>query len=168
MFIGGLWHGAGWTFVIWGLMHGAFLAVNHAWQKCPASRLGEKWSAIPTWIVTMICVQVAWVFFRATSIAEASKVLDGMFHAKKIPLKIFGAWDAILVGGILLAAILLPNTQQVLAAFKPALSYRSDHSGEREPWRWAPNLRWACLLGMILGICICCMARPSQFLYFQF
>ena len=168
MFIGGLWHGAGWTFVIWGLMHGAFLAANHAWQKCPASRWGGKWTSIPAWILTMVCVQVAWVFFRATTIIEASKVLTGMFHAKKIPLKLFAAWDVALVGGILLAAILLPNTQQILAAFKPALSYRSQHSGESNPWRWAPNLRWACLLGLIFGICICCMARPSQFLYFQF
>jgi len=168
MFIGGLWHGAGWTFVIWGLMHGAFLAVNHAWQKCPASRWGEKWLAIPAGMLTMLCVHVAWVFFRAATIADAWRVVTGMFHAKRFALKIFEGGDVALVAGILLAALLLPNTQQILASFKPAFNYRCNNDCGRAPWLWAPNFRWACLLGLMIGICICCMARPSQFLYFQF
>lgn len=167
MFIGGLWHGAGWTFVLWGLLHGAFLAVNHAWQKMPASKWGRGWLKGPAWVLTFVCVLVAWVFFRATSIADAGRVLTGMFHAKKTALKLFESGDAALVVGVLLAALVLPNTQQIFGAFRPALGWVRERCG-RSAWMWRPGLGWAFFLAVMLAFCICCMMRPSQFLYFQF
>lgn len=80
MLLGGLWHGAGWNFVIWGGLHGAYLAVNHQWLELKA-RLG-----IPTvhggqllaCALTFICVCYAWVFFRATDLGSALKIVRGM------------------------------------------------------------------------------------------
>ncbi len=167
MFIGGLWHGAGWTFVLWGLLHGAFLAVNHAWQKCAASSRGGKWVAVPAWVLTSVCVLVAWVFFRAASIADAGRVLAGMFCAKKTALKLFGMDEVVLVLGILIAALVLPNTQQIFGAFRPALEYVSG-CRKLSPTMWRPAPGWALLFAVMFGLCICCMMRPSQFLYFQF
>lgn len=74
MLIGGLWHGAGWTFVIWGGLHGLFLAVNHLWREL---RLFPVPKAI-SWCVTFTSVTFAWVFFRAESLKQAVSVIKGM------------------------------------------------------------------------------------------
>ena len=116
----------------------------------------------------MVSVLVAWVVFRAATIGDAFRVITGMFHAKKLVLKTYTSWDVTFVLGILVAAIIFPNTQQILAVFKPALNFNEKSREQRASWLWVPNFQWACLLGLVFGFCICCMARPSQFLYFQF
>ncbi len=73
-FLAGLWHGAGWTFVIWGGLHGLALVANRLW-----SRLGVKMPFLPAWFMTFIFVNTSWVVFRATSLADAFRVLKGMF-----------------------------------------------------------------------------------------
>jgi alginate O-acetyltransferase complex protein AlgI len=83
MLLGGLWHGANWTFVVWGGLHGLYLAVNHAWQKLRerAGRnpeAGTRSGRIAAQAVTFLAVVVAWVFFRATSMDAAFAVLQGM------------------------------------------------------------------------------------------
>ena len=168
MLIGGLWHGAGWTFVLWGLLHGVFLAVNHAWQKSPISNWGGRWSVFPAWALTFICIAVAWVFFRASSIADAGRILSGMFLTKKTALKLFEADDAVLVIGCLFAALIFPNTQQIFGAFRPCLGWARKKYPDTTAWMWKPRVGWAFLLAVMFAFCICCMMRPSQFLYFQF
>jgi alginate O-acetyltransferase complex protein AlgI len=73
MLLGGLWHGAGWTFVIWGALHGLYLVINHGWQKLRGAA-GKMPSALSKWIahkITFIAVVFAWIFFRATSLKDA-------------------------------------------------------------------------------------------------
>ncbi len=84
MLLGGLWHGAGWNFVIWGGLHGLYLVCNHAWQSFRAEVLGHDLDrrtapgrAMGT-LVTFLAVVVAWVFFRAPSFSAALNVLQGM------------------------------------------------------------------------------------------
>jgi alginate O-acetyltransferase complex protein AlgI len=72
-FIVGLWHGAGWTFVAWGLMHGVALVIHRLWRKLDLSM--PKWLA---WLITFNFVNVGWVFFRAPTFADAIRVLKGM------------------------------------------------------------------------------------------
>ncbi|MDD2767545.1 MAG: MBOAT family protein [Methylococcus sp.] len=82
MLLGGLWHGANWTFVIWGGLHGVFLVVNHAWLAFRA-RLGiaadesSRWGRVAGTLLTFVCVVVAWVFFRADSLASGLAVAKG-------------------------------------------------------------------------------------------
>ena len=83
MLLGGLWHGAGWTFVAWGFMHGIFLVINHAWHgirrffgSAPGS-LGFPGRSV-AWLVTFLSVVVSWVMFRAESFAGATGILQGM------------------------------------------------------------------------------------------
>ena len=87
MLLGGLWHGASWTFVIWGGLHGAYLVVNHGWLWL-RERLGWKSAGdTPAAIVgrvagvalTMLCVMVGWVFFRAPDTLSARSILGSMF-----------------------------------------------------------------------------------------
>jgi len=77
--IGGLWHGAGWTFVIWGALHGIAIVVHRIWQE-----LNLKMNKVLAWIITFNFVNIAWVFFRAKDMESAEKVLSGMFGADGI------------------------------------------------------------------------------------
>ena len=81
MLLGGLWHGAGWTFVIWGGLHGLYLVINHGWQSIKHS-IGCKeggWLAQRlSVLITFIAVVIAWVFFRAPDLASATSMLSGM------------------------------------------------------------------------------------------
>ena len=72
--IGGIWHGAGWTFVFWGFLHGLALVIHRIW-----SQIGFKLNVIVAWFITFNFVNIAWVFFRAKEWEDAIKVLKGMF-----------------------------------------------------------------------------------------
>lgn len=83
--IGGLWHGAGWTFVFWGFLHGIALVIHRAW-----SQLGFRMNIILAWFITFNFVNIAWIFFRAKNWDDALKVLSSMFSLDNIVLpKIF-------------------------------------------------------------------------------
>ena len=84
MLFGGLWHGAGWTFVIWGGLHGIYLVINHIWRafKTKFIRLHEDSPSIinnVSWLITFIAVVIAWVFFRAPTLDSAFHLLKAMF-----------------------------------------------------------------------------------------
>ena len=77
--LGGIWHGAGWTFVFWGFLHGMALVIHRAWQK-----LGFKMNIILAWFITFNFINIAWVFFRAKEWDDAIKVLSGMVGSNGI------------------------------------------------------------------------------------
>lgn len=73
MLLGGLWHGAAWTFVMWGAMHGFALGMNRLWSK-----LNIPMPTVIAWIITFVFVVFAWVFFRASSFADAFSIASAM------------------------------------------------------------------------------------------
>lgn len=75
--ISGIWHGAGWTFVIWGILHGLAIVLHRMFTN-----LGWKMPKVFAWMLTMGFVHVAWVFFRATSVKDALTMLNRMFNIK--------------------------------------------------------------------------------------
>ena len=75
--LGGFWHGAGWTFLFWGFLHGLALAIHRLWQT-----LGFKMWTWLAWLITFNFVNIAWVFFRAKEWDDAIKVLSGMVFGK--------------------------------------------------------------------------------------
>ncbi len=85
MLLGGLWHGAGWTFVVWGGLHGFYLVINHHWRAWRRRVKGDenagdgRLAVCLCWGMTMLAVMVSWVFFRAQSFGGALAVLQGMF-----------------------------------------------------------------------------------------
>jgi D-alanyl-lipoteichoic acid acyltransferase DltB (MBOAT superfamily) len=79
--LGGLWHGAGWTFIFWGFLHGAALVMQRLWQK-----LNLRMNWFLAWFITFNFVNIAWVFFRAKTWNAAIKVLAGMFGLSGIIL----------------------------------------------------------------------------------
>ncbi len=91
MLLGGLWHGAGWTFVIWGGLHGIYLIINHAWRGL-RQKLGYDLSRstlpgrLAARTITLLAVIVAWVYFRAEDLASAHNILAGMAGLNGIAL----------------------------------------------------------------------------------
>jgi alginate O-acetyltransferase complex protein AlgI len=88
MVLGGLWHGANWTFVVWGGVHGLMLAVNHAWNAVPLSRHPRLKGAAARWIailVTFMAVTLAWVPFRADTLTDAGAMLGYLWPALDDP-----------------------------------------------------------------------------------
>jgi len=80
MFLGGLWHGAGWTFIVWGLWHGAGLAIHRWFREGPGRAL--RIPTVAAWALTFVFVLVGWVFFRAGSLEGAMAYLGGMFQLR--------------------------------------------------------------------------------------
>jgi D-alanyl-lipoteichoic acid acyltransferase DltB (MBOAT superfamily) len=81
MFLGGLWHGAAWTFVVWGLLHGSYLVIE---RICRIAFEDKPWASAPSTRVlagfaTYFAVCIAWVFFRASDFTVATRMLGGMF-----------------------------------------------------------------------------------------
>lgn len=135
MVLGGLWHGASWSFVIWGALHGLYLMLNHGWRAL----IGEARSAVLDrnrawslfgWATTMLAVIVAWVFFRAHSLDGAVRVLHTMFGSAAVPVETVVLWNAGLAPGRGLlwcavlgaAAALLPNTNRIGAWLEQQLA----------------------------------------------
>jgi len=81
--LGGLWHGAGWTFVFWGFLHGMALVIHRIWKQ-----LGFRMNAIFAWFITFNFVNIAWVFFRAQTWEDAVKVLKGMGDVSSLQFSI--------------------------------------------------------------------------------
>ncbi|MCT7492471.1 MBOAT family O-acyltransferase [Aliarcobacter cryaerophilus] len=79
--IGGLWHGAGWTFIFWGFLHGLALVIHRVWTN-----LGFKMNTILAWFITFNFVNIAWIFFRAKEWDDAIKVLGSMFSLDNVVL----------------------------------------------------------------------------------
>jgi alginate O-acetyltransferase complex protein AlgI len=198
MVLGGLWHGAGWNFAIWGALHGLYLGVNHAWIAL-ANRIGftrnaSGWKVLAT-ILTFLAVCLAWVFFRAADVATSIEIITGMFGGFGIALpdiignRLGGIRLLLENNGIsfypgggarfvdmwcwVLAATLiafcLPNTHQILRRYDPALDYdASTDSGGPSRIIWSPSVVWSISIGILLIAGLLSLNRPSEFLYFQF
>ena len=197
MALGGLWHGAGWTFVLWGVLHGVYLVINHGFRALRA-RLGHdlahptRWGRACGCAVTFVAVVVGWVLFRAPDAASALAMLKAMAGCNGLVLPDFwlpqwgaaGQWLAALgvrfgdthdlVGGglvnwisiLLLVVWFAPNTQQLLAVYRPALVLPDDTPPAR--WAWRPSPVFALLVAGLALIAIFNLHRQSEFLYFQF
>ncbi|MBI3433453.1 MAG: MBOAT family protein [Hydrogenophilales bacterium] len=169
MLLGGLWHGAGWTFVIWGALHGLYLAINHGWHQI-RTRMGHdlkrstRLGRVVGMSLTFLVVVIGWVFFRADNLAAALAILRGMAGLNADLAGNDARADFGWVAALWALAWLAPNTQQIMAAFRPALGEVS-YSGRL---CWRPNAPW--LLGIAVGLLytVTEMGKVSEFLYFQF
>jgi len=165
--LGGLWHGAGWTFIFWGFLHGAALVIHRAWKN-----LGFTMNAVLAWFITFNFINIAWVFFRAKEWDDAIKVLKAMFgftgiefsskYAEKLAYLndygiTFGEWlhhingnksvSWILIGLIIVLAT--KNSKQLRESFKPT--------------------KWYLIFSIVLMMyAVSNLNKLSEFLYFNF
>jgi alginate O-acetyltransferase complex protein AlgI len=168
MLLGGLWHGAGWTFVLWGACHGLFLIINHLWRDLKLN--------MPAWLaraLTLLAVICAWVIFRAPTVDQALNILAGMagFHGIVLPekymhslefLKIVGVtfaylpdanfrfWDIALVALLFIGVLILPNSNYWQHRFK------------QRPLLWTVPCAFLFVMSLLY------LNEMAEFLYYQF
>lgn len=164
MLLGGLWHGANWTFVIWGGLHGLYLCVQHGWQAMQARQKAPR--AAPAWAnraLTFGAVAVAWCFFRAPNVSTALDVLAGVAgrHGVSGTIAIDPLAHATLAASALIA-FFLPNTQEIFQG----IDTRPATGGPG--LRWSPDLHWGVLTGLVFAVCLLCLERVVEFIYVQF
>jgi alginate O-acetyltransferase complex protein AlgI len=170
MLLGGLWHGAGWTFVIWGALHGAFLTVNHLWREMIAEKFLRR---VPSWLgaltggaITFIAVVAAWVVFRSADIAHARIMLEAMFGIHSRPI----SFDEVLHGQLLLTTDLSGRDLSKLLLLSLAWVWLLPNSSRLRfiKGSFFLALAQAVVVVYLLFLAIDQFGSYSPFLYFQF
>jgi hypothetical protein len=197
MLLGGLWHGAGWTFVIWGGLHGIYLIINHGWRNFKQRmgwRDGGKLSRFGAGLLTFLAVVVGWVFFRADNFTVATELLSGMAgsngcsFSKYTEFSTAGAilkgWGAQFIGTLtisnlpsskiikllivgLLIVFTMPNVQQIMVKYSSAL-YLEKPINKSAWYNWQSSLVDAALIFILGYFVLINLHKQSTFLYFQF
>ena len=150
MLLGGLWHGASWTFVFWGGLHGVYLMINHAWQalrkdRVIRSKVLRAAGVVLAWTLTFCAVIIGWVFFRAPTFDAAAHMLRAMFLGEPTLLAernvvfwnsgIEGGTLAALIAVLLVSVVVLNNSNRIgerfreLVTNRPALRFISIGAG---------------------------------------
>ncbi|MCC0177340.1 MBOAT family protein [Waterburya agarophytonicola K14] len=172
MLLGGLWHGAGWTFIFWGGLHGIYLVINHLYRSLRKS-LGHNLKNDGGllrgigWLTTFIAVVISWVFFRANNFPTAISMLKSMFGFDGIQLPVFleeylgflrnlgvgflgftvnvGISQKYATFGIvilLLIAWFTPNTQQWMGNYNPTLTEPVEQNSSEWSQKFWKSLAW--------------------------
>jgi alginate O-acetyltransferase complex protein AlgI len=182
----GVWHGAGWTYVLFGVLHASYVSVNEIWRDArrrhrkKAKRSGEP--PLPTiagHALTLLCVFVANVMFRADTVGTAFVFYKGMFgFVRDASFAGFYRSEELLfvvVGWFVI--LFLPNTQQIVESYRPAVNW-AQWREVAVPFsarliRWRPNSVGLAAVGMLLASAVTATIiemyrEPAQFIYFQF
>ncbi len=187
MLLGGLWHGASWTFVFWGGLHGAYLAINHGWSALSEEGYVPNLLPRPAALMlsrslTLLAVIVAWVFFRAESFDGASNILAGMTGLSTVYEP--KLWDTFASGtlpiwaamtGLAAIVFLLPNSIELTENYNPVLGLKKLIAQRKTdgflPVRWKPSPQWALGVSILFGIALIQtyrLAEMTEFIYFNF
>lgn len=147
MLLGGLWHGANWTFVVWGAIHGGWLAIERFMGQTETPR--THWYSRP---LLLGIVGVTWVFFRARSLREAVMFLSGIFNL---------AWSSMYGPAMIFLAI--------ISSFLIAVDLRLERNSEEYTWQKASlRRRVAVAAAMVVILTLLAASQPHAFIYFQF
>ena len=198
MLLGGLWHGAAWTFVIWGGLHGIYLVINHGWNAIK-SKLAINPSNAPSFVgsvagrtITFTAVVIAWVIFRAESTSGAARIYEGMLGLNGFSLPGQFAPFVTLINNFLpetyavaqglgafgspYGAIKILILLVIAGAAPNTIDLMKQHhpalGSEAFPsdtkMEWKPNARWAIAVALITVFALSSLTKASEFLYFQF
>ncbi|HTP65438.1 MAG TPA: MBOAT family O-acyltransferase [Geobacteraceae bacterium] len=168
MVISGFWHGAGWTFVIWGGLHGLGLVINHYWK-----RLKIKMPRPLAWFLTFNFVNISFVFFRAKGWENAMKVLKGMFGGNGFMPP--AAYDLLSIPGIFKArfgkTVLagVDGRNETFWGLVAVLAFILLFKNSREMSEgFRPDWKSFAFMVVISFYVLLSMGKVSEFLYFQF
>ena len=176
MVLGGIWHGAGWNFLIWGTLHGGYLVVNHGWRSFVRTRLSEAMLSsvvyrMSAWSLTFIAVVVGWVFFRAETLGGAMRMLSGMINGspEQLPTAALGLTEVGVFLLVILGTLFLPNSLEVMRDANPVVNMPAGASSDFDiKVRWRPHPLWALGAGAATAFALLHLGQVSEFLYFQF
>jgi D-alanyl-lipoteichoic acid acyltransferase DltB (MBOAT superfamily) len=156
MLLGGLWHGAAWTFVAWGAFHGAIITATHYLSERKAlmgfSQSSSRWVKLLQWAMTLYLVLLSWVLFRANNMDSAWSIMADMHSLSGTPES---GPMAILIFAVTASAFLVMHLIDLFVI------KRADKF-ENKPW-----LFWPALI-LFVVICLLIGEPSSEFIYFQF
>ncbi len=195
MLLGGIWHGAGWTFLVWGALHGIYLCINHTWQKIapclPISKIPQYVMKPIYGFITFMAIVLGWVIFRADSLPTAGVFFDGMLgtNGVVIPAKYHtrmgdlanlftqlgiqfehgslfkGTKQLQLIFSGLLIVWILPNTYSLLRNYQITTT---DLKITPSKLAFSTNLFWLVFISILAIYSILDMEKINEFIYFQF
>jgi alginate O-acetyltransferase complex protein AlgI len=144
--LAGIWHGAGWTFVLWGLLHAIAMIMFRIYSK-----LNIKLHFVIAWLITFIFLNITWIFFRAKEFNDAIKVLKGLIGLNGFGFSSIIEFKFILLGLFitLLITVFTKNSIEKIKIFKA-------------------DLKTLLFVSLIFSISIIFLTRVSEFLYFNF
>jgi alginate O-acetyltransferase complex protein AlgI len=177
MVIVGLWHGANWTFVLFGVLHGLFLVINHLWRKRrflirPKHTPAAVPALVASWLLTFTGVTVALAMFRAGNVHQGLLIYQGMLGGGGLNISEAGVYFTQLIK--LPFLLTLAFMIVLLSPSSPELAKRlsAQQQSQSEPtatMRFPPRQAlYAVAVGLLLSVCILALGRPTPFLYFQF
>ncbi len=182
----GIWHGAGWTFVLFGLMHAIYICLNEVWREWTKQRRRQRKrgglaarepgtvQAVAGHVATLLAVIFANVLFKSSSVAAAKGMWSGMIGLHGATQTGFSGvgWGvaATLVTSVVMV-FLMPNSQQIMGRFDPAFNWREWRDVAPAPltWTWKPDLAGWMFAGATLFFGVIFIQRgQAVFLYFNF
>ncbi len=196
MVLGGLWHGAGWTFTLWGFLHGCYLIIHNAWHQL-SQFFGIKLHKLFAWWITFSAILFAWVPFRALTFESTINIWRGMlgmngFYLPKwmkkfsnniepwtsdIPISFVGIFhhlgpvklmDILWFVLLFIIAFYMPNTQQFMQRYRPVFEATKNYKIKTLKLFWRPSLGWSLMISFLFVYATLSLTRISEFLYFQF
>lgn len=196
MLLGGLWHGAAWTFVIWGGLHGTYLCINHGWRAL-CEKFGVSGDRLrpllhpASILLTTIAAALAFVVFRATSVESAlAIVIPGFLPPQEaVLLNLQNTASDTLLGQVYLLLGLgdysylpvftllavcafvcwfMPNTQQYMSQYDPVIGNRYKEAASVINLYWQPTAVSAVVVAVLIGLGLLSLSSVTEFIYFQF
>jgi len=180
----GLWHGAAWTYVLFGTLHGFYLATNEFWRLFMRRRKSKTGPSVQArvgyHVLTLFCVLIANVVFRAETVSDAMRIWLGLFRFSDLPAIatiLPTAWSDLIVQPMVLILLsagliaLAPNTQQLFGRYHPVYGWAKMKNNVRPviSVTWRPTLAWAVWTGVVLFLGVAFVSRgESEFIYFNF
>ncbi len=180
MLLGGMWHGAGWNYAVFGLLHGFYIIINHGWRSIPhklkPTLIHPRVNHIMSVAVTLYFFMISLVIFRTETFQGALNMMGPMLDITQMTQHVssgisFMDKDAIKWFIILLSIVwFAPNTQEIMRRYEPAIdaAYHITTGTWNEKIVWQPNGGWAAYTAVLAVIAVFSLTRVSEFLYFQF
>jgi alginate O-acetyltransferase complex protein AlgI len=175
MILGGLWHGANWTFLLWGCLHGLYFLIYFL-LITGSKRIKLKLPDISTIVApisiltTFFAVVFAWVLFRAESLSDAFQMHKTMLGLSSE--KVVGIFEPTVIIWILLLLVIvwfLPNIYQIYRLNENADNAENQYlKNSKESYNFFQSYWWGIMHGMMFFSVVLFIAKSSKFLYFQF
>lgn len=174
MLLGGCWHGTGWTFIIWGGLHGVFLVINHGWNSLTKNiyfHLNSKLTRSVSWFATFLAIVVAWVFFRAPTIDSSLLMMQAMAGLNGVELSFSdGASEGKPLAFLLCCLMivkLLPNSISLILPSRVPTGINESKTGLLEVLAWRPSIKWAlfCIVITVVSLRAMITGGYHEFIY---
>src|SRR5690349_8524230 len=174
MLLGGLWHGANWTFMLWGGLHGLYLSINHAFRHATKGMSAPRAWRLPlhaaSVALTFAATTFAWIVFRAPDLASARNVIVGLLGGGHSAVVSFSPLAAVTLLLLSLIVWLMPNSVELMGRYRPALPspYADQPVLAASRLAWRPTRLNAAIYGLMCIVAVLALSNLKPFIYFQF